>query len=104
MSNREAAHRFAVTFIIPSIPVSEVFIEQANGGKVCLRKLEQTIENWFTNKFSSLKASRKRTDYAFVFPQLGNPYYNEDERYYPGVVIIFEERFRAHRRKTLAEE
>ncbi|WP_257604329.1 hypothetical protein [Pseudomonas sp. UMAB-08] len=42
----------------------------------------------------------KRTDFAFVFPQLGNQHYSLSEKYYPGVVVVFEQRGR----QTVSEE
>lgn len=104
LSHWEADRRFAVTFIVPSIPMSEVLINKTGEEKVCVRKVEQAIKDWLTDQSCFLGTSKKRTGIAFVFPQLGNPYYAESGRYYPGVVIVFEERYRAHRRKTLAEE
>ncbi|MNE88327.1 hypothetical protein D3C80_1856260 [compost metagenome] len=84
--------------------MSEVLINKTGEEKVCVRKVEQAIKDWLTDQSCFLGTSKKRTGIAFVFPQLGNPYYAESGRYYPGVVIVFEERYRAHRRKTLAEE
>ncbi|WP_122559173.1 hypothetical protein [Pseudomonas viridiflava] len=104
LSSWEADRRFAVTFIIPSIPMSEVLIKEAGEEKVCARKVEQAIQDWLTDQPSFLGISMKRTDFAFVFPQLGNPHYSLSEKYYPGVVVVFEERYRAHRRQALAEE
>lgn len=66
--------------------------------------MEQAIQDWLTDQPSFLGISMKSTDFAFVFPQLGNPHYSLNEKYYPGVVVVFEERYRAHRRQALAQE
>lgn len=104
LSNREAYRRFAVTFIVPYIPTSEVLINEDGEGKVCPRKVERAIKDWLTNQAGFLGASMKRTDFAFIFPQLGNQHYSLNGKHYPGVVIVFEERYRAHRRQTVTEE
>lgn len=104
LSHWEADRRLAVTFIVPSIPMSEVLISEAGEERVCLKKVEQAIKYWLTDQSSFIGTSGKSTDCAFVFPQLGNPYYTENGRYYPGVVLVIEERYRAHRRKQLAVE
>ena len=104
LSHWEADRRLAVTCIVPSIPMSEVLISEAGEERVCLKKVEQAIKYWLTDQSSFIGTSGKSTDCAFVFPQLGNPYYTENERYYPGVVLVLEERYRAHRRKQLAVE
>ncbi|MEI7239984.1 MULTISPECIES: hypothetical protein [Pectobacterium] len=104
LSNREAYRRFAVTFIVPYIPTSEVRIKEDDEEKVCPRKVEQAIKDWLTDQPSFLGASMKRTDFAFIFPQLGNQHYSLNEKYYPGVVIVFEERYRAHRRQMISAE
>lgn len=102
LNNWEADRRFSVTFIVPSIPRKEVLIEGKQN--VCVRKVEQAVKGWLTNQPFSRGKSNKPTNFAFVFPQLGNPHYSQSERYYPGVVMVFEERHRAHCRKTVAEE
>jgi hypothetical protein len=99
----EGDRRFAVTFIVPSIPMNEVVMEGAGEESVCARKVEQAIKAWLTDEPSFLGISMKRTDFAFIFPQVGNPHYSMNDKYYPGVVIVFEERFRAHRRQALGE-
>jgi hypothetical protein len=104
LNNWEADRRFAVTFIVPSIPMREVLSKEAGEEKVCAKKVEQAIKAWLTDEPCFLGISMKRTDFAFVFPQLGNPHYSMDEKYYPGIVVVFEERYRAHRRQALAEE
>ncbi|MDE8756762.1 hypothetical protein PZA22_19965 [Pectobacterium polaris] len=104
LNNREAYRRFAVTFIVPYIPTSEVLIKEDDEGRVCPRKVERAIKDWLTDQSSFFGASMKRTDFAFIFPQLGNQHYSLNGKYYPGVVIVFEERYRAHRRQTVSEE
>ncbi|MGT8855998.1 hypothetical protein [Enterobacter sp. 186315] len=104
LSHQEADRRFAVTFIVPSIPLREVSINEAGSEKVCSKKIETAIKGWLHERPEFVGASGKETDFAYVFPQLGNPNYAEGEKYYPGVVIVLEERYRAHRRQALAEE
>ncbi|MEE4687915.1 hypothetical protein V2K59_24060 [Pseudomonas alliivorans] len=99
----EGDRRFAVTFIVPSIPMIEIEIDDARAETVCARKVEQAIRVWLTDEPGFLGASMKRTDFAFIFPNLGNPHYSLGDKYYPGVVVVFEERYRAHRRQRLAE-
>jgi hypothetical protein len=83
--------------------MSEVLVDGAGTTKVCASKVEQSINAWLTDQPSFLGASMKQTDFAFVFPRLGNSYYSLDGKYYPGVVVVFEERYRAHRRQAVAE-
>lgn len=104
LSNREASRRFAVTFIVPYIPTSEVLLNEGSEGKVCPRKVERAIKDWLTKQSSFFGTPMNRTDFAFIFPQLGNQHYSLNGKYYPGVVIVFEERYRAHRLQTVAEE
>lgn len=101
LSNWEADRRFAVTFVVPSIPMSEVVIDDGVE-RVCASKVEQSIKSWLTEQPSYTGPSLKKTDFAFIFPGLGNPHYSLDGRYYPGVLVIFEERYRAHRRQACA--
>lgn len=100
----EADRRFAVTFIVPTIPMSEVIVLESGKQKVCALKVEQSIKAWLTDDPSFSGPSMKNNDFAFVFPRLGNPHYSIDDKYYPGIVVVFEERHRAHRRQAAAEQ
>ncbi len=104
LSKWEADRRFAVTFIVPSIPLTEVLGDEAGEENVCVRKVERAVNERLTDQLGFFGATTKLTDFAFVFPQIGNPNYVQRGRYYPGVVIVFEERQRASRLKTVAEE
>lgn len=104
LSKREADRRFAVTFIVPYIPISEVQLDDNVADKVCPIKVERAIKGWLANMPSFLGAPAKLTDFAFIFPRLGNQHYSLDGKYYPGTVIVLEERYRANRRQTVALE
>lgn len=101
LSSREAYRRFAVTFIVPYIPTSEVLRKEDGEGKVCPKKVELAIKGWLTDQPIFFGESHKHTDFAFIFPKLGNQHYSLNGKYYPGVVIVFEERYRAHRRQAI---
>jgi len=103
LSKQEADRRFAVTFIVPAIPKSEILVNDSKEEKVCAIKVGKTINNWLDNQIDFTGSSTKAKDYAFVFPQLGSPHYLYNGRYYPGVVLILKERYRAHRRENLSE-
>lgn len=78
--------------------MSEVVVTQ----KVCASKVGQSIKAWLTDDPSFSGPSMKNNDFAFVFPRLGNPHYLIDDKYYPGIVVVFEERHRANRRQAAA--
>lgn len=103
LRSMEADRRFAVTFIVPSIPRREVSDNDTGEGKVSPTKVDQVINNWLTKQFDSESRSMKYTNFAFVFPQLGNQNYLYGEHYYPGVVVVFKERYRANRSQKTVE-
>lgn len=103
LHHSEADRRFAVTFIVPTIPIREILADDGAATEVSAAKIEQSINAWLTDDPSFMGPSMKNTNFAYIFPFLGNPHYSLDEKYYPGVVVVFEERQRAHRRQTALE-
>ncbi|TPE14506.1 hypothetical protein FJP62_12175 [Pantoea vagans] len=103
LNKQEAHRRFAVTFIVPSIPKSEVSLKENGEDKICEKKVETAINAWLDNQKNLIEQSARHKDFAYVFPRLGTPNYLYGNRYYPGVVMIFEERYRAYRRENTNE-
>lgn len=99
LAHWEADRRFAVTFVVPTIPASEV-IDDDSGKKdsVCASKVGASIRKWLADTPNFTGPSMKYTDFAYIFPQIGNPHYLMNGKYFPGIVVVFEERHRAHRR------
>ncbi|MEE4075164.1 hypothetical protein V2I49_07450 [Pseudomonas viridiflava] len=93
----EAGRRFGVTFVVPTIPLNEV---QAGPGKrvqICPAKVEAALSRWLTDEPDFAGWSLKPTQFAYIFPNVGNQDYVSGHRYYPGIVVILEERLRANR-------
>lgn len=99
LSNWEADRRFAVTFVVPTLPMNDVVLGKAKTAQVCASKVEQFTMGWLADQTSFIGPSMKQTAFAFVFPKLGNSHYLFSDKYFPGVVVIFEERYRANRRR-----
>ncbi|WP_249977586.1 hypothetical protein [Vreelandella olivaria] len=91
----EADRRFAVTFIVPYLPISEVWDEGSN--KINSEQIKKRILNWLDEIEDFQKLRKKPVQYAFHFPADGYRYINEfTRRVFPGVVMVMEERFRGH--------
>ena len=102
LASWEADRRFAVTFIVPTIPMSEVMTQGAGKtDSVSASKVETLLRQWLTDNPNFTGPSMKYTDFAYVFPQMGNPHYLMNDKYFPGIVVVFEERYRAHRREPV---
>jgi len=100
----EANRRFAVTFVVPTIPLSEVRIGTGKRVLICPDKVKASLSRWLTDDPYFPGWSLKPTQFAYIFPKLGSPDYVDDQRYFPGIVVIFDERLRANqiRRPTEA--
>lgn len=92
----EAERRFAVTFVVPTIPLSEVRMGSGKRIQVCPDKVGETLHRWLTDEPYFPGWSGKATQFAYLFPKVGNPDYVYGNRYFPGIVVIFDERFRAN--------
>lgn len=96
----EADLRFAATFVVPYIPLSEVRPQGGKPGEVCEQKVMGFLKHWLTTHMECLGKNAKYQDFAFIFPNLGSPEYCTKGRHYPGVVLMLEERQRATRRRV----
>ena len=103
LSKKEAYRRFAVTFIVPYIPVNEVLNEGVGDTEVCPEKVEKAVNDWLSSHHIFSENPMKNANYAYVFPKLGNKNYSLNRKHYPGIIVFFEERFRAHRQKNSNE-
>lgn len=95
----EGDRRFGATFVVPTIPRSEVRPEGGNLCQICPQKVEQYLKSWLTDDPDFIGQSLKSTQFAYIFPRVGNADYILGKRYYPGIVLILEERYRATRIK-----
>lgn len=99
--NWEANRRFAVTFVVPVIPLSEVRIGTGRRVRICPRKVSASLNLWLTDDPYFPGRSLKPTQFAYIFPKVGSTNYVDGDRYFPGIVVIFDERLRANQiRKT----
>ncbi|NMZ61032.1 hypothetical protein HBO25_20000 [Pseudomonas nitroreducens] len=94
----EADCRFAATFVVPTIPLSEIFPPGGKLGEICTDKVVSLIKAWLEDVLGCIGPLSKYRDFAFIFPSLGTAEYFSNGRYYPGVVLVLEERLRATRR------
>ncbi|MDR9876735.1 hypothetical protein RJC98_16220 [Pseudomonas allii] len=92
----EANRRFAVTFVVPTIPLSEVRIGTGKRVQICPDKVKASLNRWLTDEPYFPGWSLKPTQFAYIFPKLGSPDYIDGHRYFPGIVVIFDERLRAN--------
>ncbi|MFB9867183.1 hypothetical protein [Vreelandella sulfidaeris] len=89
----EADRRFAVTFIVPHFPCSQVWnneLDTVDGLEVRTR-----IEDWLEEVEAFQRQRGKSVQYAYYFPADGFKNLNVyTGRVFPGVVIVMEERLR----------
>ena len=84
----DAAHRLAITFIVPFITKSHT-----------PETHREMVEQWLVTIESEVERS-KLTAYAHVFPKNFQHFKNEvSELTFPGVVMLVKERFKANRRQ-----
>lgn len=86
--------RFAATFIVPSLPLNAV---SEDGQNIIADKVQKLLDSWLAEQNDFVRPSGKKTAYAYTFPALGHAGYISGPRYYPGVVLVLEERLRAGR-------
>lgn len=96
----EADCRFAATFVVPTIPLSEVCPNGGMLGDICAEKVIEFLKPWLEDTLGCLGKSSRNRDFAFIFPNLGKKDYCNRGRHYPGVVLLLEERLRATRRRV----
>ncbi|MCI1037988.1 hypothetical protein [Pseudomonas putida] len=94
----EADCRYAATFVVPTIPVSEIYASRGESGEISARKVRAILKAWLEETMGCLGKNCKDHEFAFIFPELGNPDYCIDGRHYPGVVLMLQERLRATKR------
>ncbi|BBN63446.1 MULTISPECIES: hypothetical protein [Pseudomonas] len=99
----EANRRFAVTFVVPTIPLSEVQIGTSKRVQICPDKVKASVNRWLTDEPYFLDGSSKPTQFAYIFPKVGNADYVDEHRYFPGIVVIFDERLRANQLRKPAQ-
>lgn len=100
----EADRRFAVTFVVPTIPLSEVQLGKSKKVQICPDKVQGLLNRWLTDEPYFAGWSNKPTQFAYIFPKVGSVNYVNEHRYFPGVVVIFDERHRANQlRKPAAD-
>lgn len=79
--------RFAVTFVVPSI--SSKLLEDEN------TELQGLLEDWLGKVYEIAMKRGRPIHMAYVFPALRDLPYEHDNRHFPGVVILMEERLRS---------
>ena len=89
---KDTDHRFAATFIVPSLPLNAVIDELGN---VDPEQVMALLNTWLEGQRGFVRPGGKETSYAYTFPHLGHEGFISGPRYYPGVVLVLEERFRA---------
>ncbi|WP_116866821.1 hypothetical protein [Pseudomonas syringae] len=99
----EANRRFAVTFVVPTIPLSEIRSGTSKRVQICPEKVDNYLRRWLTDEPYFMGWSLKPSRFAYIFPNVGSPNYVEGHRYFPGIVVIFDERHRANQVKGRAE-
>lgn len=99
----EANRRFAVTFVVPTIPLSEIRIGTGKRVQICPNKVKASLIRWLTDKPCFPGRSLKPTQFAYIFPKVGSPNYVDGHRYFPGIVMIFDERLRANQLRKPAD-
>jgi len=99
----EANRRFAVTFVVPAIPLSEVRMGEGKQVQICPDKVNASLRRWLTDEPYFMGWSLKPTQFAYIFPKVGSPNYVDEHRYFPGIVVIFDERHRASQQRAQAE-
>ena len=87
-------HRFAATFIVPSLPLGDVLDEY---GEVSPEQVMALLNTWLAEQQGFVRPGGKPSYYAYTFPNLGHKGFISHPRYYPGVVLVLEERLRAAR-------
>jgi len=85
----EGDRRFAVTFVTPTIRLSEVKADQGTG--LDEHKVQERLDAWLTLCGDFRSAPKRKTSYAYLFPDIGSNPFSNATHHYPGVVVIFEE-------------
>ncbi|MDR9752612.1 hypothetical protein RG836_14245 [Pseudomonas sp. SZMC_28357] len=89
LTKNEGDRRFAVTFVVPTLPMSEVSTKGVSG--LDKNKIRERLDAWLAKSDHFRSAPRRKTSYAYLFPDIGNKNFCNDTHHYPGVVVIFEE-------------
>ncbi|MEB2621361.1 hypothetical protein [Pseudomonas sp. YuFO8] len=64
-------------------------------GNVDPQQVMALLNTWLEGQQGFVRPGGKETSYAYTFPHLGHQGFISGLRYYPGVVLVLEERFRA---------
>lgn len=74
----------AATFIVPFLKLSEASLPPDD--------LEPRLLSWLKNCSDFRRNPQAQTSYAYLFPDLGSPYFSNRTHHYPGVVLVLEEK------------
>jgi hypothetical protein len=88
LSLNEADRRFAVTFIVPTLSLEDVSLE---GGQINTKMVREKVSSWLELMGDFRRSPRRKTSYAYLFPDREDKSYSNESHHFPGVVVVFEE-------------
>jgi hypothetical protein len=93
----EGETRYAATFVLPTLNLTEICPEGTDSG-ICAVKVRERIEHWIERTGDFCSPRNKETSYAYIFPDLGDARFSHRKRLFPGVVLVLEKRLKAYKR------
>lgn len=88
LSLNEADRRFAVTFIIPTLSLTDLRLQD---GRIDCETVRRKINEWLVQMGDFRSQPKRKTSFAYIFPDSGGRLYCNDSHHFPGVVVVFEE-------------
>ncbi|WNZ83155.1 MULTISPECIES: hypothetical protein [unclassified Pseudomonas] len=88
LSLNEADRRFAVTFIVPTLSITDVRLDDGLINCVAVRR---KVADWLELMGKFRSRPKRKTSFAYIFPESGGSFYCNSRHHFPGVVVVFEE-------------
>lgn len=102
LTSREGDIRYAATFALPTIRLTDLCPEGMDSG-ICAIKVRERVARWLYQTRDFRSPRKKETSFAYVFPSIGECKYVNKSWLFPGVVLILEKRLKAKPKSSIDE-